>query len=409
MDKVLGIITEYNPFHNGHLYHLKESKKITNCKYTICVMSGNFTQRGSTSLIDKWSKTKMALENGVDLVIELPVLYSISSAENFASGAIKILDSINIVSDICFGSECNNIDILNKVANILVTEPYEFKTLLSSELSKGISFAKARENVCLKYLNIQNNILSTPNNILGIEYLKAIKKLNSNINPHIISRTESNYNSLEIKNNIASSTAIRNIIKQNKNNLDILKNVMPESSYSILIENLKNSHLVTDISLFEKEILYTLRKMPLENMANLAEIREGLENKIKKACNTCNNLEDFFNIVKSKRFTRTCIQRILLYSLLDITKQDMQISKEVTPYIHILGFNNNGKKLISEISKSNPNINLVTSIKKFENTCTNNKLKYMLKKDILATNIYTLAYNQNSLANLDYTTPIISI
>ena len=132
MDKVLGIITEYNPFHNGHLYHLKESKKITNCKYTICVMSGNFTQRGSTSLIDKWSKTKMALENGVDLVIELPVLYSISSAENFASGAIKILDSINIVSDICFGSECNNIDILNKVANILVTEPYEFKTLLSS-------------------------------------------------------------------------------------------------------------------------------------------------------------------------------------------------------------------------------------------------------------------------------------
>ena len=184
---------------------------------------------------------------------------------------------------------------------------------------------------------------------------------------------------------------------------------MPESSYSILIENLKNSHLVTDISLFEKEILYTLRKMPLENMANLAEIREGLENKIKKACNTCNNLEDFFNIVKSKRFTRTCIQRILLYSLLDITKQDMQISKEVTPYIHILGFNNNGKKLISEISKSNPNINLVTSIKKFENTCTNNKLKYMLKKDILATNIYTLAYNQNSLANLDYTTPIISI
>ena len=177
MGKVLGIVAEYNPFHNGHLFHLEESKKITGATYTIAVMSGNFTQRGSTSLIDKWSKAKSAIENGIDLVIELPVLYSISSAENFAEGAIKILNSLGVVDYISFGAETSNIDILEKVADILYREPKEFKAILSHELEKGNSFPKARENALLMYLNdikTYSNILSSPSSGLYITYTVSV-------------------------------------------------------------------------------------------------------------------------------------------------------------------------------------------------------------------------------------------
>ena len=395
MEKILGIITEYNPFHNGHLYHLKESKKQTNCQYSICVMSGNFTQRGSTSIIDKWSKAKMAIQNGVDLVIELPTLYAISSAENFAYGAIKVLDSLNIVTDISFGTESNNINLLDNISHLLLTEPEEFKALLNEELGKGVS-------------SLYNNILFSPNNILGIEYLKALKKLNSKITPHIINRIESDHNSIDIKNNIVSSSAIRNIISKNQN-LEILKNLMPENSYNILIENFESGHIVTDISGFEKEIIYSLRQMSTQDISKLADVKEGLEYKIKDAANSCNNLDTFFDIVKSKRFTHTRLQRILLYSLLNITKEDMLLSKKITPYIHVLGLNSNGRNLLSQISKTNPELRIITSVKKFENTCTDLNLKHILEKDILATNIYTLAYTKNSFANLDYTTHLINI
>ena len=151
MNKVLGIIAEYNPFHNGHLYHLNESKKAIDADYTIAVISGNFVQRGDTSLVDKWSKTEMALQNGIDLVIELPLIYSISSAENFAEGAIRILNSLNIVDYISFGSELCNVKILDDFANILYSEPKEFVSLLNHELTKGISYPKARENALLMY------------------------------------------------------------------------------------------------------------------------------------------------------------------------------------------------------------------------------------------------------------------
>ena len=416
MEKILGIITEYNPFHNGHLYHLKESKKQTNCQYSICVMSGNFTQRGSTSIIDKWSKAKMAIQNGVDLVIELPTLYAISSAENFAYGAIKVLDSLNIVTDISFGTESNNINLLDNISHLLLTEPEEFKALLNEELGKGVSFPKAREIACTKYLqknspeniSLYNNILSSPNNILGIEYLKALKKLNSKITPHIINRIESDHNSLDIKNNIVSSSAIRNIISKNQN-LEILKNLMPENSYNIFMENFESGHIVPDISGFEKEIIYSLRQMSTQDISKLADVKEGLEYKIKDAANSCNNLDTFFDIVKSKRFTHTRLQRILLYSLLNITKEDMLLSKKITPYIHVLGLNSNGRNLLSQISKTSPELNIITSVKKFENTCTDINLKHILEKDILATNIYTLAYTKNSFANLDYTTHLINI
>lgn len=418
MSKVLGIIAEYNPFHNGHLYHLKESKKATGAEYTVAIISGNFTQRGSTSIIDKWKKTKMALQNGVDLIIELPVLYSISSSENFAEGSIKILNSLGIIDFLSFGSETSDIKILNNFANILYDEPKEYKKILSNYLDTGLSFPKARENALLEYIknsedvntNFDNykNLLSSPNNILGIEYLKALKKYKSSIKPVCIKRSGADYNSSDISINtsIASATAIRELIK-NKN-FNTIKTVMPEKSYSILADCINSGCIIPDLNCFEKEIIYVLRKMSIEEIANLPDVSEGLEFLIKKAVNSCNTLTELLNTIKSKRYTITRLQRILLYALLDISKKDMKLSKEVdSPYIRVLGFNDNGKKLISKIMDKNPNQPLITSVKKFVDNNSNASLQTMLNKDIFATNVYSLGFKNNSFANLDFKNGII--
>ncbi len=412
MSNVLGIIAEYNPFHNGHLQHLIESKKITNSDYTVAIMSGNFTQRGEFSIVDKWSKTQMAIENGIDLVIELPTLYAISSAENFASGAIKILNSLGIINFISFGSECNDISILNKIADVLSAEPCEYKTLLAHELSKGISFPKAREHALMMYLNdIYKfaNVLSTPNNILGIEYLKALKKQKSNIHPISIKRKGSSYNDnvIPLGSRIASASAIRNICQST--DITSLKKVMPENSYNFLETNIKKGNFVNNISSFDKLIIYTLRKMSIDEIANLPDVSEGLEFAIKSAVNQCNSVNELLSIINTKRYTKTRLQRILLYSILDITKNDMQISINTNPYIRVLGFNDKGREIISKISKHTNNLEIITSVKKFMDNCTNNNLKLMMSKDILATNVYTLGYKYDSKGNLDYTHKLITL
>lgn len=217
MGKVLGIIAEYSPFHNGHLYHLVESKNRAGAEAVICVISGNFMQRGIPSVIDKWTKTEMALLCGADLVIELPTVYSISSAENFAQGAIKILNSLKLIDTISFGSETSDIQILDKFASVLYQEPKEYVSILNHELSKGFSYPKARENALLMYLNdIRKyaNVLSSPNNILGIEYLKALKRLKSPITPMTIKREKVGYHDNSTVNGFASATAIRKMITQ---------------------------------------------------------------------------------------------------------------------------------------------------------------------------------------------------
>ncbi len=411
MSNVLGIISEYNPFHNGHLYHLTESKKLTHSDYSIAVMSGNFTQRGEPAFISKWSRTKMAIENGVDLVIELPTIYAISSAENFAYGAVKILDSLGIVDYISFGSECNDITVLDDVTDVLYQEPKEYKTLLSHELSKGVSFPRARENALMMYLNNVRrfaNVLSSPNNILGIEYLKALKKLQSPIEAFTIKREGTGYNDTKIleASPFASASAIRNAcIAQN---ISGLSNVLPESSFDILLNDVKYGNIVQNISCFDKEIIYTLRKMSINEIANLPDVSEGLEYAIKNAVNSCNSVVELLSMVDSKRYTKTRIQRILLYAILGITKKDMQMSKNITPYIRILGFNEKGKRLLSEISNRNPKLELISSVKKFMDKGPNKNLRFMMEKDIWATNVYTLGFEYESKANLDYTEKLIT-
>ena len=408
MSKVLGIIAEYNPFHNGHLYHLEESKKITGSKYVVAVISGNFTQRGDTSIIDKWTKTKMALDNGCDLVIELPLIYSISSAENFAAGGVKILNSLKVVDYISFGAETSDVNILDKIANILYEEPKEYKSLLASQLSKGISFPKARQNALMMYLNDIRDYaeaLSAPNNILGIEYIKSLKKLKSKIVPVPIERYETGYNDLSYTSDIASASAIRNIVKNG--GFQPLKSLIPKTNFQLLTNQIKLGQNINDLSVFEKQIIYNLRVMSINEIANLPDVSEGLEYALKKAASVSNTLDDLIENIKSKRYTLTRIRRILLYSLLKLTKKDMEISKKVNPYIRVLGFNSKGKYLLSEAIKQNPRLEVITSVKKFLDSSFNKNLINMLEKDILATNIYTIGYKNNSISNLDYTNKII--
>ncbi len=407
MGRVLGIIAEYNPFHNGHLYHIARAKQETNAQYIIAVISGNFVQRGNTSIVNKWVKARMALLNGVDLVIELPSVYSISSAENFAEGAIKIFNSLGVVDTISFGMETSDISTLNNIANVLYNEPKEYLTMLNHELKKGNSFPKARENALMVYLNdIKRyaNVLSGSNNILAIEYLKAIKKTKSTINPVGIKREKVLYNDKYIVDEFASATAIRKMLMTNQ--LDDISKVMPRNSYLKLGEELKNGHYVIDLSRFAREIIYTLRKMSIADIAKLPDVSEGLDTSIKNAADSCNTLEELINIVKTKRFTQTRIQRILLYALLGIDKKKMETSRKITPYVRILGFNNKGKELISEMMRINPKLNVITSVKKYIDDVANKNLKEMLETDILATNIYTLGYHSDSYSNLDYTNKI---
>ena len=408
MSGVLGIVSEYNPFHNGHILHLKKSLEMTKADFTIAIMSGNFTQRGDTSLIDKWAKTEMALKQGIDLVIELPTLYAISSAENFADGAVKILNSLGIIDYISFGSEIGEIKPLDDVATVLSKEPKDFSEILKRQLRSGLSYPKAREIAIQMYFGtspIYTEALQNPNNILGIEYLKALKRSKSNITPITIKRNYNSYNSNDVKNGVASATAIRTMIMQKKN----IHTVVPYETYEIIERLTEEGKIVSSLKVFEKEIIYNLRKMTITEIANLADVTEGLENKIKQASNMTNDLDELIQKIKSKRYTETRIRRILLYSLLNITKKDMTISKKVTPYIRVLGFNKHGKRIISAISENNPKIKIVVSVKKFLDTNRDMNLQSMMMKDILATNIYTLGFKNQPLGNLDYTHKVLEI
>lgn len=406
MCKILGIIAEYNPFHNGHLFHLEESKKRCNANYTIAVMSGNFTQRGEPAIVDKWTRAHMAICNGIDLVIELPTSYSISSAENFAEGAIKILSSLNIVDYISFGTESSNLEKLCDIAHVLYSEPQLYKSILHVELNKGLSFPKARNNALITYFDdiTITEIINSPNNILAIEYIKSIYKLNSSITPICIQREKVGYNQLSTSGNFASASAIRDLIINNSCDLD---KYLPASSYRLLKNNIDNDMLLKDLSVFDSIITYKLRTMSLDELREVPDISEGLEYKIKQAANLYNTTYDILSFIKSKRYTLTRLKRILLYILLNITKYDMQTAKSITPYIRVLGFNRKGKEILSQISKYNSNI--ITSTKKFIECNSDTHLNSLIQKDIEATNIYTIGCKANPCANLDFTKKIITI
>lgn len=411
--KVCGIIAEYNPFHNGHAYHIEKTKEITNCEAIVAVMSGNFVQRGAPALFDKWTRTKMALLNGVDLVLELPTYYATSSAEYFAQGSVGLLDSLGIVDTISFGAKTTDLDTLKRIANILYLEPNNYKDLLQSELKKGVSYPVARGNALKTFTKKEfdpkyiSEILLDSNNILGVEYLKALMYNNSPISPNIILRKGEDYNSVNIIDGICSATAIRKMLEED--DIQKLKEVIPENCFDILNTELLNGKAPMNLRNFEKEIFYILRKSLAQDLFELADVSEGLENVLKKASNETTEIEKMIDLLKSKRYTRTRIQRILLHALLDITKDEVNNYKYNPQYIRVLGFTKKGEKLLSQIYNKS-NLPIVTSVSKFLKNA-NETGRRMIEKDILATNIYTLGYQIPGYrkSNLDYTEQIVQV
>lgn len=325
-------------------------------------------------------------------------------------GAVKILENLGIVDTISFGTETDDFAALNNLATIITEEPKEYVNMLKEELKQGVSFPKAREQALIKYLNDEvryKDILNSPNNILGVEYLKALKMLKSKITPIAIKREKVYYNDNVIVDDFASATAIRNMV-MNKEFAGLIK-VVPRPTYETILREYEVGNVVLDIQQFEKEIFYTLRRMTVNEIAELPDVSEGLENTIKNAANFCNNIKDFINMVKTKRYTQTRIQRILVFALLGITKKDVQAAKKVVPYARVLGFNEKGKLLLSGISQNNPKMDVITSVKRFMDNNTNKTYKRMLEIDIFATDVYTLGYRNDSMANLDYTKNMIML
>ena len=401
---LLGLIVEYNPFHNGHKYHLEKSKEITNATHTVAIMSGSFLQRGEPALFDKYTRAEMAVKNGVDLVIELPTLYACQSAEIFSHGAVATLNSLNCVNSLCFGSEEGNIDILQTISEILVKEPSDFKTTLKNFLDEGIVFPVARSKALYEY--IKNNhllelsedelqqVLNSSNNILGIEYIKSLIKLNSSIKPYTITRIASKYNSTDIESNICSATAIRNSLKDNTD-LKLIENVVPLHTFNEINHKINtNFNPVFDYMFYD--LLSSTIIRDVDNLTKYFEVNEGIENKIYSNVFTSKNLEELINSTKSKRYTMTKIKRTLNNILLGINRDDVIKVKDLdrVPYIRILAFNNKGKEIIKKI-KTSSDIEIITKFSKISHV-DDPIFDTLIKYDLKSSNMYNLIYYKNN-------------
>ena len=395
--KILGLIVEYNPFHNGHLYHFQKSIEKTNATHTIAIMSGNFLQRGEPALFDKYTRAHAAVKNGVDLVIELPTMFACQSAEIFSHGAITTLNSLNCVDSICFGSEEGDINILYTISKILVNEPEDFKISLKEYLDAGMLFPTARSLALFDYINKFKllDILNSSNNILGLEYIKSILKLDSKIKPYTITRIQSDYNSETIESNICSATAIRKQLKD-LNDISYISNVVPTNTFNVLKDRIdENFSPMFDDNYFE--ILSSIVVRDKNILNTYFDVNEGIENKIYQSIFTSSTLDDLKESIKSKRYTMTKIKRTLNNILLGITKSDMNKIKNINsvPYIRILAFNDKGREIIKNI-KFNSDINIINKFSNISFSKDDELFKILIDYDIKASNIYNLIYYKNN-------------
>ena len=389
--RISSIISEYNPFHEGHKYHMEKTKKITNSDFTIVIMSGNFTQRGTPAIIDKYARTQQALYSGADLVLELPVCFATASAEGFAFGAVSILEKLGVVDFLVFGSESGNIEFLSKIADFLTNEPKEFQEKLQFFLKQGLSFPKARANALSAFFpDLENDFLSLSNNILGIEYCRALKFFHSSITPMTISRKDNFYHdtTLSETGKLSSATAIRKVLlEQSINSETTLSPHLPESSLKILKENWGKYSPVSSID-FSLLLKY---KLLLENRTSLiqyADVTSDLADRIYNHINFYQDFETFCNLLKTKDLTYTRIARSLLHILLDIKKEDINFIKNTGygQYARILGFRKGAAPLLHEIKK-NSSIPLISKLSDFIKE-TDKTALCMLEKDIQAAHIY---------------------
>lgn len=404
--KTVGIIAEFNPFHKGHEYFIKKAKEVTGADRVVVVMSGNFVQRGEPAMFDKWTRSSIALESGADLVLELPVLFATANAETFARGAIRILGECGIVDYLCFGTESGDITSLKEATKILANESEEFRCLLKGYLNEGMSYPSARGKALEKVSSVQADIISKPNHILALEYLMALEKYNYNIEPVTIKRVGSGYHDTELTDEMASATAIRQCI--NAKDVERGLTQVPEHVRTLYRNAIRKGLAPISWEDLSQSLNYQIRLNSSEDIEKIFEVTEGLEHRIIRALQNGYTVEELIDYIKSKRYTRAKIQRILVHILLNIKTAEVNyFMKKITlPYIRVLGFRKDSADILGDLTmKSKPPV--LSNLKKAQDVLDDDGL-HLLAVEKIATDIYMLGCPNEACRkpNQDFTTPL---
>ncbi len=389
--RATGVVVEHNPFHNGHLYHIKESRKNTGADVVIAVMSGNFLQRGEPALVDKWSRTKMALQGGVDIVIELPYVFATAQASDFAKGSIALLEAAGC-TDFCFGSEQGSIEPFINTYDLITSQQESYQQSINQFMKTGMSYPKALNEAYADLIKGYNQPfvdLSQPNNILGYHYIEAAYHLQASIQPVTIQRIVSGYHDDVLPGqSIASATGIRKVIF-NDQGISDLTPLLPKASLQNIVEWQSNIGSFGSWQHFYPYLRFQIIRSSIEQLASYAEVTEGIEYLLKEAAQKSNTFETFMEVVKSKRYTWTRIQRMLTHIYTGFTWDDLKQASSPT-YLRLLGMTEMGQRYLNE-HKKNLSLPLVSRVGAVKDS--------MLSHDIKATDLYTLgiqshAFNQ---------------
>ena len=399
----LGLVVEYNPFHNGHFYHFAESKKETNADVVIAVMSGNFLQRGEPALVSKWERTKMALSCGVDLVIELPYAFATQKANTFANGAVSILEALKCQS-LCFGSEVGKISSFIDANKFLLKSKQQYDELIKKQIKTGVSYPTALTNAFQQLTNGREILdLSLPNNILGFHYVKAIREQRAQMKPFTIKRTSAGYHDQNFASpTIASATSIRKSIFSNEGDIT---NYVPDATLQILNEYKIEKGILHNWEQYFHLLKYTIMTMTEEDLLTIYEVEEGLENRIKKNILHAHSFQDFMERIKTKRYTWTRLQRLCTHILTRTTKQQMSFvnDSQTAPYIRLLGMSSKGQEYLRSIKKQ-VDLPMISKLATFRHP--------LLDLDIKATNTYNMIFQEplrSKLLIAEYATPPIRL
>ena len=404
--KTLGIVPEYTPFHKGHAYIIEEAKKKAGADRVVLVMSGSFVQRGEPAIFDKWTRTEAALMNGVDMVLELPVLFAAANAETFARAAVRILEETGIVDVLCFGSESGALHSMQEAARLMENETEEFQHILKEHLDEGLSYPAARAKALEIVSQISSDILSRPNHILGLEYLKALDRYNCSMEPMTIKR-EGDYNSPSLTEGFASAAAIPKALAEDRSTEALPQ--LPENVHDVYNKALSLGTAPCFWDELTPALHYKLRMSSTEEIHEIAEVVEGLENRILHSIDSCYDIKDVIDFIKTKRYTRTKIQRILLHILLDIKEKEVAYFMNLPkmPYIRVLGFKKETSGILADLTE-NAKVPVLTNLKKAPEVLNEDGLA-LLALEKTATDLHALTYpNQIYRApNQDFTKPLV--
>ena len=369
-------------------------------------MSGSFVQRGEPAIFDKWTRTEAALKNGVDLVLELPVLFAASNAETFARAAVRILEESGIVDILCFGSESGDLRSMQEAARLMENETEEFQKLLKEQLNEGLSYPAARAKALETVSQINSEILSRPNHILGLEYLKALDRYNCTMEPMTIKR-EGDYNSPSLTDGFASAAAIRKALAEGRSTEAMTQ--LPENTHDVYNKALSLGTAPVFWNELAPALHYKLRTSSTEEIKEISEVVEGLENRILHSIDSCYDMKDIIDFIKTKRYTRTKIQRILLHILLDIKEKEVSYFMNLPkmPYIRVLGFRKDCSDILADLTE-NAKCPVLTNLKKAPALLNEDGLA-LLALEKTATDLHALAYPNPiyRAPNQDFTKPLV--